>query len=72
MSAEAAVESRGGELPDWAGVMPGRALADLAAPPAPHREPPPLVPADCCDGPDLDAAPLRAPCPQGIPGCGGA
>jgi len=71
MSTETAVESRGGELPDWTGVMPGRALADLAAPPPPRREAAPLARGDCCDGQDLAVAPLRQPCPQGQPGCGG-
>ena len=72
MSVETAAESRGGELPDWRNVMPGRPLDDLAAPPPPRREAGPLVSGDCCDGADLDAQPLRQPCPQGLPGCGGA
>lgn len=70
MSTETAVESRGGELPDWRGVMPGRALTDLAAPPAPRRESAFPVRDDCGEvGPG--AAPLRQPCPQDLPGCGG-
>lgn len=52
-----AVESRGGERPDWAKTRPGRELPQRGA----------EVPDDECE----DAAPLPVPCPGRVPGCGG-
>jgi hypothetical protein len=53
-----AVESRGGEHPDWANARPGEALPQL--PVAENHD-------DDCG----DTAPLESPCPDSVPGCGG-
>jgi hypothetical protein len=53
-----AVESRGGEHPDWANARPGQELPQLARPETHDDE---------CE----DVAPLPAPCPGRVPGCGG-